>query len=68
MGRDRNCIAAIAQELAHIFAGHKTSCPPDVYEKQEEEAWQLVQKWGFDKEYRRYKEYREIEATGSQIP
>ena len=49
MGRDRNCIAAIAHELAHIFAGHKTSCPPDVDEKQEEEAWQLVQKWGFDK-------------------
>ena len=59
-------IAVIAHELAHIYAGHKTICPPDVYEIQEKEAWQLVQKWGFDEEYKVYKKYREKEAIGSQ--
>lgn len=54
-------IAAITHELAHIYSGHKTMGHADVYEKQEEEAWQLVQKWGFDEEYKEYKKYREIE-------
>ena len=41
----------IAHELAHLVLGHKPLIrEPADYDKQENEAWDLVRKWGFEKE------------------
>lgn len=60
-------IVVVAHELAHVYAGHNTVPPnPDDIERNEKEAWQLVQKWGFNKEYKFYMKYWKKEATGSR--
>ena len=43
-------ISVVAHELAHLALGHKILNPLDRYQQQEEEAWALVRKWGFEKE------------------
>jgi len=58
-------IAVIAHELAHIVLGHQTIFVED-YETQEKEAWELINKWGFKKELRKYKIYRKKEEKERQ--
>lgn len=41
-------IAVIAHELAHVFFEHEST-------NQEKEAWELVNKWGFEKESKKHK-------------
>ncbi len=46
----RITMAVIAHELAHLVLGHKVYTSGEEYPKQESEAWELVDKWGFEKE------------------
>lgn len=46
-------IAVISHELAHIALKHNVM--PENYDKQEDEAWDLACKWGFEKEIKKYR-------------
>jgi hypothetical protein len=51
-------VASVAHELAHIFLDHEVyAVPPDVYKRQEDEAWELIREWGFAKEEKAHEEY-----------
>lgn len=47
-------LAVVAHELAHIILRHKLRCNPEEYKSQEEDAWEKVVKWGFEKEAKRH--------------
>ena len=47
-------VAVIAHELAHIVLGHKLFIG-EGYDDQENEAWELVEKWGFGREARKHR-------------
>lgn len=51
-------VAAVAHELAHIFHGHKVDMLQDgEYQRQEDEAWNKVEEWGFIKEVEAHRRY-----------
>ncbi len=45
----RTTLAVVAHELAHLALGHKVFTREE-YNAQEEEAWSLASKWGFEEE------------------
>jgi len=53
-------IAVIAHELAHVFFEHE-----ETY--QEKEAWELVHKWGFEKELKKYKALRDKQEKDKKV-
>ena len=54
-------VAVVAHELAHIILDHILISSPEEYNRQEDEAWKLVRKWGFEKEIAaREKHMREL--------
>jgi len=59
-------ITIIAHELAHIFLRHKTSIGED-YEVQENEAWGLINKWGFEKELKKYNIFRKRKVNHGSL-
>lgn len=50
-------IAVVAHEIAHVFLDHKTMGCRE-YDKQEKEAWDLVKKWGFQREFKKYSVFK----------
>ena len=47
-------VATIAHELAHLVLSHKLFTNPELYDNQEAAAWELVRKWGFDREEKKH--------------
>jgi hypothetical protein len=43
-------VAVVAHELAHIVLGHDLHAQPDVYDRQEQEAFDRLCAWGFGQE------------------
>lgn len=50
-------VATVAHELAHVFLDHRSTPPVENYDAQEEEAWELVRQWGFEREAREHHRY-----------
>jgi hypothetical protein len=60
-------VAAVAHEPAHIILDHKPdNLLDEEYERQENEAWDLVRKWGFAEEAKAHKRYRSEREQGAQ--
>lgn len=52
-------VAVVAHELAHIQLGHESiNSSRDIYDRQEDEAWNLARQWGFEKEIKARERYR----------
>jgi hypothetical protein len=56
-------IAVIAHEIAHIFLKHTTKCYGEKSKAQEKEAWELIKKWGFERESKKYMAFRKNEVN-----
>lgn len=51
-------VAAVSHELAHIVLNHEIDCPSEEeYKSQEDEAWELVGRWGFTQEAKAHEKY-----------
>jgi len=46
-------VAVVAHELAHVALRHALMTHPELYERQEAEAWRAVEEWGFGREARK---------------
>ena len=50
-------LAVVAHELAHLASKHSLLCDADLYDKQEREAWELVDRWGYEREHRLHQQW-----------
>lgn len=50
-------VAVVAHELAHLILGHRISTSTQEAMKAEKVAWDLVERWGFEKEARLHPEW-----------
>lgn len=50
--------AVVAHELAHVALEHCLYNDPEVYDRQEKEAWALAKTWGFVEQVNRYTTWR----------
>jgi len=48
-------VAVVAHELAHLAIGHSLVSDGNDYDIKENEAWECVLKWGFDKEAKKHR-------------
>jgi len=69
-------LAVVAHELAHLAQNHQVICDADLYKKQEQEAWELVRRWGYAQQVKKLNavhvrrdtvEKREIEESKAKI-
>lgn len=61
-------VAVVAHEIAHIFLKHSTIYYGEKLNTQEKEAWQLIIKWGFESEFKKWKAFRKKEMIHESIP
>lgn len=48
-------VAIVAHELAHLALKHKLfTKTPEEYDRQEEDAWERVVRWGFEKQWKKW--------------
>jgi hypothetical protein len=56
-------LAVISHELAHIILNHEVYVRLEVYDKQENEAWELARKWGFEEEIAKHRSMKKRQNT-----